>query len=1746
LIELIRLYVFDNITVSNPQPNYFHKNKKILYWRRQGDIQWETSNSAPSQLVLFSIYQSGRILSNFHLLSATRHRSIQVCRIIEALFNTGYVYQDEPWYRENLLKVYSAFPGIQARVFYVDGIPNPIAIPDLADLIEPVLNTTRFAQRRRLLLRINIRFGPGDTQHYLPNTSIRYAIEHEHYSRYARQRPSLNHLTLFFGIHPSTTLILNYNIPDRRAHHPQPGSTIQLPTTRRPNLVSPLPSPPPSPPPPPPSPPPRPVTPPSPDLIRPDNAIPPELDNMDEFIEGPITTEVLDEILTQPPEPIDVDVPGFIGEILDEPEDIDFEPTITAPGRPQRDLPDLESPPSPKRLRPEEILLDDTIFNDQVQDLLSTQRSIPDTLADIIPSQRQQERQQERQEDRRRQREQEREQARQANATRIHNLFLQARSQIQARNQPQVITQPPSTLAQDIDEIQDVISEEGDLISEVDTTTTTDDTTQEEDDDSDGEDPMQRNAQINQQQAMSRTQVTFNTFQRAYQVLHGHSPPHSPNNLQEAIRLAQDPNISSEEIINIFQTILAIQFGRAILPTNFALDIHQLNNAQLRVAIQSFSFAAYTFLSEADPSEPFWEWLNRFLNHLQVFPRGVIYNGQTMEDLLIGDANNPPLLNQLQNLTPAQLQNLINVLQSVHFDTSDTGIAGLRGAVYLITRIRQYLQSLGIQPPPPQVTLPTATTAAVPAAFAGINPLNFAFPQEFGHNFGFPYVNAHTNHLINLIIQSGEHWAVNLHRSNGTICTVPLTGSRSQLAELIYLLQHPNASQLIEWHCVSDDEQIAPIDIDTVEIWRVERPRTIRAVIGFFPYAHTTKFDLTRYQIYHVDNRPDTYNESCLMYALKQSGMFSQAQLNGLMLRLPKGCDMSKTDLKKVADYLQCKIHVNNIYVNKSTNQLQFKSNTVYGKEYESVVIKLGCLLNHVFLNELTQYFRFGVKHYHEVRDMPNWLKICRVKTGHFRKRAGFLEGQQIYRTSKKAIPSKQISSVNLIMELYNGGYFQAVPLSLKHPSMNEIASLDNVEGDQTEFEYKHKVRDPKTRFFYCDLECDTVSSNYHRPIIAGVSYRGWRGQEIFKQWCGLQCVQQMLIHIINECKRYGEQYKPILGFHNMLYDFSSAASSLQEVIGAVIKNGKMYSVNVLQFSVKTQWIDTYKLVSEPLRKFNKMFDLDVGKKELLPYSFYTIDNVNESGHYWVNLNDFANEFNKPENGAIGSSTFIDHVMGDAEILHKFVRGNEFDALGYYCWYNKYDCITLRKGMEKFNKQIRDFCVITAQVPLSPLDFLSISSFANHYFAMRGSYEGVWEISGGLRNYVQKAVYGGRAVGNQELMKKVIDSDWIEDLDFTSLYPYATYLLANQDGFPVGKCERILPGENVWNYKWFIVTIRINSIGKFQQIPMVQRRDEKNKMRWYNMGDETTGEFVVGKIALTDWIKFCHVDYTILDGVAWKTPEDGNRKGAEVIRQLFDLRQEYKRAGNNTQICIKLTLNSIYGKTCEKRSTRLTTVKSKEKAVKAICNRFGLFKKAYYFGNGKHAVIDFDNYDDSRVKNHIGVFILEMSKSIVNKVLDIATNNEITMIYTDTDSLHMFQKDIEFVAAKYMELYNTSLVGNDLGQMHGDFDDLPCKHGQVLSRRFLMLAPKVYVDEVVCTRCEMKTIHNRMKGIPGYSINTIARQDYNGDVFQMYIDLAQGKTIKFNINPPDHIKFDMKIGKVRTVLPDTAFRTIAV
>lgn len=101
--------------------------------------------------------------------------------------------------------------------------------------------------------------------------------------------------------------------------------------------------------------------------------------------------------------------------------------------------------------------------------------------------------------------------------------------------------------------------------------------------------------------------------------------------------------------------------------------------------------------------------------------------------------------------------------------------------------------------------------------------------------------------------------------------------------------------------------------------------------------------------------------------------------------------------------------------------------------------------------------------------------------------------------------------------------------------------------------------------------------------------------------------------------------------------------------------------------------------------------------------------------------------------------------------------------------------------------------------------------------------------------------------------------------------------------------------------------------------------------------------------------------------------------------------------------------------------------------------------------------------------------------------------------------------------------------GKNLGQFHSDFD-LPCGHNSdIVSRRLLVLGPKVYVDDLECRNRGMEGKHYRMKGIPLHCVEPHKVTS----VFDVYKDMLTGP-YTFVLNPPGYVKFISQITGVTT------------
>ena len=129
--------------------------------------------------------------------------------------------------------------------------------------------------------------------------------------------------------------------------------------------------------------------------------------------------------------------------------------------------------------------------------------------------------------------------------------------------------------------------------------------------------------------------------------------------------------------------------------------------------------------------------------------------------------------------------------------------------------------------------------------------------------------------------------------------------------------------------------------------------------------------------------------------------------------------------------------------------------------------------------------------------------------------------------------------------------------------------------------------------------------------------------------------------------------------------------------------------------------------------------------------------------------------------------------------------------------------------------------------------------------------------------------------------------------------------------------------------------------------------------------------------------------------------------------------------------------------------------------------------------------------------------------------------------------MHLKDKDINLLEDLYFKTYNRQLRGKELGQFHPDFNHKNKNCKNVVSIKFLALEKKAYIDLLEGTLedgTKDYCLHFRLKGINEIAVLNIAKQykhdNMNDNIFTLYEDLANDKTIKFILNPNDKVSFN--------------------
>ena len=913
--------------------------------------------------------------------------------------------------------------------------------------------------------------------------------------------------------------------------------------------------------------------------------------------------------------------------------------------------------------------------------------------------------------------------------------------------------------------------------------------------------------------------------------------------------------------------------------------------------------------------------------------------------------------------------------------------------------------------------------------------------------------------------------------------------------------------------------------------------------VAFFPYINNSNIDLEYAQIYTTGQQEQSV-EHCLISTLRFFGI-EDAILSNISFRL-----VGHTFHIPRKDFaIVCELADVNFYLTMFNNNTEMKRRSFNVKNKNStdktVTIHAGLFMDHIFPNVDTKFSMFFVRNLKAITALSD--KQCNGKA---LKIVKFRKGKPIFGEPRV------LDTLGVIRELFIGGYFTESS-SIERIQLASIPILTPVglANEQEEYEGKPKSVENKQKiigesiYFAADLE--SYVHGIHKCCLAAVCVipqnTKMASEELVNHvtlFDGIDPVRDLFKFIINKIRKTENTRrikfaKRVVYFHNLRYDRTLFESNpilfLQSI---TTKDNNIYSIKLRCMGVLLEIRDSLKMIPVGISKFAKTFDLPSSmnkKSDLILYDFFKPENFINT--FRCTTAEYAAEHKFAE-GEDESNSFIEQLnMSLLEIPEvKFNRSNDtFYPKALYMYYLKFDVAILAAGLSIFRSQFNEL----SDGDLDVFDSLTISSYAYKHMGMYGAFNGVFSVSGNLRTFLSEAIYGGRVLCNPLYEGTRVTNTELDYFDACSLYPSAIrYICSVKGGFPTGPAL-VIP-VHLKNYveltaiaSEFTVRINITRIERKQfSIPFIAYRNEGRLDYIQEIPDGLTHiTVVVDKQTLEDYLQYHEIQFDIVEGVYWKgdlNPEWGN-----IVETLYEARLIAKSEGKSVKAdCIKLILNSAYGKTITRASNTSVTYipKMKDGCNKnwklSIVNAFNVIQKYREVGINQVEVTKFQ-LDKSFNISKYGSMILAASKHIMNEVFDLMSENEMPIYYTDTDSFVMRKQDRESLSIKFQQKFERKLIGKQLGNFHSDFsfklNGKEIDPSIVTSVEFIPAGRKLYLHHLIALvdNREYHSLQFKAKGCTVEGMWDAAARYGPGDagMIQLYRHLTYGDKIKITLNP---------------------------
>ena len=860
-----------------------------------------------------------------------------------------------------------------------------------------------------------------------------------------------------------------------------------------------------------------------------------------------------------------------------------------------------------------------------------------------------------------------------------------------------------------------------------------------------------------------------------------------------------------------------------------------------------------------------------------------------------------------------------------------------------------------------------------------------------------------------------------------------------------------------------------------------------------FKFINTSWVNLERFQIFNRLTKREIEimdYENCVVWALKMFGIEEE------ILEAVRRCIGTKHFPQSKFQDLANEFNLAfKIRYYEETKTRVFNYTPAEGEATRTIPLIL--FDDHYMLDESLPITDYYIRHKNLIdnhRIARNWTEEERQRVCKYRKDKDTFEKKREVHTSIMVI-LKILFEMNYMRPIHLGDFLIYKSTLYKE----KLAPFTNLEYS---VKYCTKLKEPfipkpsenpKRKMFerkkvvYADFECSTDGEKHKAYMLCAMTDSGKQ----FSSW-GTNCALDFLNweEIIDGTQIY---------FHNLSYDINFILKYMSYVQGlAIIKNGRTMSLDCIWNGLHIRFKDSYSIISKKLKMFPAMFHLESGPKEIFPYTYYNSEvlaNDNNIGNIKLakkcikESDQEAFEISLDNSGArINNNTF------NMEIYAK-----------YYC---ERDVQILHDGFEKFREDLMK------EFQLDAYDFVSISSIANKLFEREVYYpnKNLYDLAGKPREYCSRAVFGGRCMCADNVKQINTSNNAIVDFDAVSLYPSAVARLYTIEGIPqvcknndptwllmhLMEPDQEIPTSNKF-ISGFVIQIRITKVNKPRHFPLIVSNPKISENETEERSTNKPCTMYVDHITLEDLIKYQQIEYEMINGYYWQGKRDFRIR--DQIKKLFLLRKQYKENDNPVQEIIKLILNSVYGRTILKPIETKTVFKQLEDSQKFI-------KKNYNTIDSIEHIYDSTLVKFKQIKpinNHfnfcmLGIGILSMSKRIMNEVICLAEDLNIKIFYQDTDSMHLFEKDVPILAKEFEKVYGRPLIGKELGQFHSDFHFIKSPADKnIKAIKSIFCGKKSYLDMLTNENGDIG-FHCRMKGITMQSLAITANKMFPNDI----------------------------------------------